>query len=302
MRHKFLTQQNRFVVVKCLTSCIINDPFKGIFPVKYVLFMYLCLIANDTLWGQSESDTLKIPFLAQQVEIDGDLGEWKAFAHHDGTWDIFRVAQSSWYEPSRNRLTDHGDEPAPEKDLMARYYIAWDSSWLYLGAEVVDNVNDIIPHKPEARRWYYKDCVAWFIEGPADTINESFGQGDNAFCFVIDPSKPENGAWWRHGSPDTSYLEEPIPSSVRDYEIRMRGDGNFILEARVRLASTFGVSDPNWQTPGIGDLYRLMIVHTDPDGGDYGGHLLIYGKGDNDATWTPAVLSPPRTPILRKNK
>jgi len=72
------------------------------------------------------------------------------------------------------RLTDHGiapsvsagnglKEPPPEEDLQARYYTAWDDKYLYLGAEVKDNVNDVTDPQHEPKRWYYKDAICWFI-------------------------------------------------------------------------------------------------------------------------------------------
>jgi hypothetical protein len=66
------------------------------------------------------------------------------------------------------------------------------------------------------------------------------------------------------------------------------------------MASTFGVSDGEWRAPKIGDEYGLEIVHTDPDGGDYGGHFLIYGKGDDDSTWGTMKLVGPVKPLERK--
>lgn len=244
------------------------------------------------------------PFLETAPKIDGDLTEWKYRAFTDGVWDIFRVANSPWYEPDRNRLTDHGHEPPPEDDLNARYYIAWDKKYLYLGVEAHDNVNDVTDPKHEPKRWYYKDAVCWFIEAPRDEKSEKFGQGDNAFCFVIDAKKPSYGAWWRHGTATQTYVEEPIPAGAVDYAIRMnpwkRSKGDFILEARVEMAPTLGKSDPNWRAPQVGDEYGLEIVHTDPDGGDYGGHLIIYGTGDDDATWGIMKLTEPKSPIERK--
>ncbi|MCB0842536.1 MAG: hypothetical protein KDE26_04625 [Bacteroidetes bacterium] len=275
--------------------------------LNIINILFSILLPCSISYSQAQSvDYIEIPYLDKDITIDGDLTEWKEYAFHDGVWDIHRLKYTPWYQPSRNRLTDHGNEPTSDKDLSARYYMAWDSVYLYLGAEVIDNVNDIIPHKPEPYRWYYKDCVAWFIEAPGDTANETFGQGDNAFCFVVDPKKPFNGAWWRHGAPDTTYLEEPVPSSAVDYEIKMgrkkKDKASFVLEAKVNMAMTLGRSDPAWKAPSIGDIYRLMIVHCDPDGGDYGGHLLIYGKGDDDETWTEVKLGGSITPVLRKKQ
>ncbi|PYT30622.1 MAG: hypothetical protein DMG57_07680 [Acidobacteria bacterium] len=247
---------------------------------------------------------IRVPRLVKPPRIDGDLSEWKYVAFTDGAWDILRVRQARWYDPTINRLTDHANEPPPEDDLQARYYMAWDDRHLYLGAEVKDNVNDVTDPHHEPKRWYFKDAICWFVEAPRDEIPEKFTAGDHAFCFVIDVKKPPYGAWWRHGLPGKDYVEEPLPKSAVDYAIRMnpwgRSKGDFILEARVAMAPTFGTGDPKWHAPRIGDVYGLEIVHTDPDGGDYGGHLLIYGNGDDDSTWGRMILTGPSQPIERK--
>ncbi len=164
---------------------------------------------------------VSVPRLASPPHIDGDLSEWKSVAFTDGLWDLTRVRHAPWFDPAINRLTDHGGEPSPECDLQARYYLGWDETYLYFGAEVHDNVNDTSDPGHQPTRWYFKDAVAFFIEAPADRTSERFGQGDNAFCFVIDPAKPSYGAWWRHGTPTASCVEEVIPPSAVRYEIRM---------------------------------------------------------------------------------
>jgi len=249
--------------------------------------------------------TISIPRLAKPPVIDGDLSEWRDRAWHDGVWDIYRVRQAPWFDGGRiNRLTDHGNEPPPEDDLSARYYVAWDERYLYLGAEVRDNVNDTTDPNHEPNRWYFKDAIAWFIEAPRDEVAEKFGEGDHGFCFAIDPKKPEYGAWWRHGTPEKTYVEAPLPHAAVSYTIKMnpwgRSPGDFIFEARIDLAATCRQTDRKWTPPKEGDRYSLCIVHTDPDGGDYGGHLILYGTGDDDSTWARAVLTGPTEPIGRK--
>jgi hypothetical protein len=245
-----------------------------------------------------------VPRLESIPRIDGDLSEWKDRAFSDGVWDIYRLRYAPWYDPAINRLTDHGNEPSPEDDLSARYYIAWDDEYLYLGAEVHDIVNDVSDPQHEPKRWYFKDAVCWFIEAPRHGTSKKFRQGDNAFCFVIDASKPPYGAWWRHGDAQRNYVEEPLPANAVTYALRMnpwgRSRGDFILEARVQMAATFAKSDPSWRSPKEEDEYGLEIVHTDPDGGDYGGHFLIYERGDDDATWGKMRLVGPIKPIERK--
>jgi hypothetical protein len=254
--------------------------------------------------ASDQAEHIPVPRLKDPPVIDGDLGEWKAVAFSDGVWDIARVRHTPWYDAAINRLTDHGNESAIEQDLQARYYLAWDSTYLYFGAEVRDNANDVDDPQHEPKRWYFKDAIAWFIEAPCDEEPEMFGAGDHAFCFVIDSRKPPYGAWWRHGTSQQSYIEEAIPQSAVSYAIRMnpwgRSAGDFVLEARVAMGPTLGKGDAEWRPPREGDIYRLQIVHTDPDGGGYGGHLLLYGRGDNDATWGKLVLTGPQKPIERR--
>lgn len=81
-----------------------------------------------------------------------------------------------------------------------------------------------------------------------------------------------------------------------------RGPADFVLEARVDLKATFARSDPRWTSPQVGDVWGLEIVHTDPDGGPYGGHFIIYGTGDDDSTWGEAILTGPIQPVERLAK
>ncbi len=243
----------------------------------------------------------QIPQLTTPPTIDGNLHEWKRLAHNDGLWDIERLRRSPWYDPERNRLTLHPGETAPpEQDLAARYYTAWDSTFLYFGAEVTDNVIDVHDPAHEPKRWYFKDAICWFVEAPRQARGQNFGERDNAFCFLADKTKPPYAAWWRHGAPGgKTYLEEPIPPEAVQWALHIHLQG-FTLEARVAMAPTLGRSSSQWRAPRIGDTYGLTIVHTDPDNGDYGGHFLLYGRGDNDASWTAFQLTGPLAPIERK--
>lgn len=250
---------------------------------------------------------LYLPYLEAAPTVDGDLSDWRDGAFSDGVWDLDRLRHEAWYQPARNRLTDHGTperpEPGPEDDLAARYYTAWDDEFFYMGAVARDNANDVADPEPAPQRWYFRDAICWFVEAPRDAAPEAFRRGDNAFCFVIDAGRPSDGAWWRHGTAAAGYVEEPLPAGAVDYALRLdpdgRGTGDFVLEARVRMAATFAVSDPDWRAPRVGDEYGLEIVHTDPDGGAYGGHFIIYGTGDDDATWARAVLRGPTGPVAR---
>jgi hypothetical protein len=264
------------------------------------------ILLGSPVWGQAPQYEFTAPRLETPPVIDGDLGEWRDRAFTDGVWDIERLRHTPWFEADRNRLTNHGEDESPIDDLRARYYVAWDEEYLYFGAEVLDNVNDSDDPAHEDSRWYYKDCVCWFVEAPRDDLPEEFGQGGNGFCFVIDPSRPSYGAWWRHGNAKQTYIEEPLPKDTFEYQLRMdpwgRSPGDFILEAKVAMAPTLGVSDPTWRAPRNGDEYGLSVVHTDPDGGPYGGHFLVYGIGRNDGYWARMFLGGPAAAIERRSE
>ena len=269
-------------------------------PLAWTLAAAFLLNAGQA--GDPYNYPIDAPRLESAPVIDGNLAEWREHAFSDGAWDIARIAKTPWYDPERNRLTVHGDEPSADEDLSARYYIAWDDEYLYLGAEVRDNVNDVADPAHEPKRWYFKDAICWFIEAPRTNAAKNFGEGDHAFCFVIDSKRPPYAAWWRHGAPGKTYIEEPIPAGAVDYSVKMTGhQGDFTLEARVAMKPTLGAGSPQWGAPKAGDLYGLEIVHTDPDGGDYGGHFIIYGTGDDDSTWGLMELAPPVKPIERKS-
>lgn len=243
--------------------------------------------SNVILDAPEELRSHTIPLISIRPEIDGNLSDWSGTAFSSGTWNLDRVKQAPWYDGKRNKLEDHDElHPFTANDLSATYYMALDGEYLYLGAEVSDNANDVTESKHAPRRWYYKDAIAWFLEVPRDTINETFGAGDHAFAFVVDSTMPDYGAWWRHGNDSTNFIEEPIPQGACDYAIQFHDGANYTLEARVNLAETiYASSDPKDQLVA-GSEIGLMIVHCDPDGGEYGGHLLIYGSGDPDSTWT----------------
>jgi hypothetical protein len=271
--------------------------------------LVLCSVIGLAPAGQRSnpySFRIQAPRLVAEPVIDGDLSEWRDRAYSDGVWDIARLAQTPWYDPARNRLTIHGAEPSADQDLSARYFIAWDETYLYLGAEARDNRNDVDDPEHEPKRWYYKDAVCWFVEAPRLEFAKQFGEADNAFCFVIDESRPPYAAWWRHGTPEASYVEEPLQRSQAEYALVMNpwggGEADFVLEARIDMKSTLGVSSPQWSAPEIGDIYGLQIVHTDPDGGGYGGHFIVYGAGDDDSTWGVMELVGPKEPIERKSQ
>src|SRR5688572_24942854 len=93
---------------------------KGRCKMTMMLPLLFALAAALPVFAQ-KPDPYRYPIRVPRVErppsIDGDLSDWKRNAFSDGLWDINRLAHSPWYDPKINRITDHGNEPAPEEDL-----------------------------------------------------------------------------------------------------------------------------------------------------------------------------------------
>jgi len=248
-------------------------------------FIIIALLPCQFLWAQQLS--FSIPKCSTNVQIDGDLSDWKAQALSNGTWNINRVQTFDWFNTKRNKLTLHTGEDTTKTDLAAQYYIAWTDSHLLLGAEVTDNNTDVSEAHHEPKRWYYKDAIAWFFEIPNDTFPEKFEEGNHGFAFVADSTYPDYGAWWRHGTSQQPYLEEPIPADQVEYTLTFdRKSASYVLEAKINICDLLNTSILH-----AGQSLSMMIVHCDPDGAEYGGHMLIYGKGDLDSTWSVFTLT-----------
>ncbi|GAB4377693.1 MAG: hypothetical protein Kow0075_06650 [Salibacteraceae bacterium] len=232
-----------------------------------------------------------IPEISMVPVIDGNPGEWKQMAFRTGPWNEDEVKKEPWYNARRNRLRKHSHETDAVVDLEATYFVAYAGDRLYLAAEVTDNELDVTDTLHQPKRWYYKDAIAWFFEIPADSISGEFRAGDHAFCFVADTGYPVYGAWWRHGTDSVAYIEEPLPPSAVHYAWSMEPANplRYVLEAEIQLSA---LMPADVLTCSDQSIISMMIVHCDPDGKQYGGHLLIYGSGDDDATWQRFRLCP----------
>ena len=151
-----------------------------------------------------------------------------------------------WSDPKINRLTDHGNEPALEDDLAARYYIAWDSQYLYLGAEVTDNSNDVSdPARTQALVLQRRNLLVY--RSATHTASQKVRRGRQCVMFVIDACKPDYG----HGGGAAAGQDvhrrtdsKKRPPIRHPHAAERETKGHFILEARIAMIPTLGVEQP----------------------------------------------------------
>ena len=212
--------------------------------------------------------------------IDGDISEW-------GETHWIRLARDAPNMPPvliGSRLRDDGaaeleGTAGTDEDLSGAFTLQWDEEWIYLAAQVADNVRDIEGTK--SSEWWCKDGVTLFLDVPLDGDGSDWIQGDHTFSFVADSTYPEDGRWWRNGD----FTGETAPPETQ-LAVQEGENGDYVLEAAIPMAALTEAT-PEWSPPFEGRIVGFMLMVTDPDGGGtpYGGQLMYGGTSDDDASW-----------------
>ena len=228
--------------------------------------------------GASPHHVLEVERFAAAPAIDGEFADWSG-AH----WTRFYpgAPQMSGF----NELRDDGVSEPPgtagtAADLSGRFSIRWDDGWIYLAADVTDNVHDV--SGGTSLTWYLKDAIALYLDVPDDGDGGEWIPGDHAFAFVADPSGPEDGRWWRRGEAEGSE-ESTAPPGTR-LAVALTGTG-YRIEAAVPMGP-LTERTPEWRPPFAGRPAGFFLLAADPDGGAERVSQILYGgDDDNDANW-----------------
>ena len=220
---------------------------------------------------------LEIERFVSPPVIDGEFTDWS-----DAHWTRFYpgAPQMSGF----NKLVDDGPSEPPgtattAADLSGRFSIRWDEDWIYLAADVTDNVHDI--SGATSLTWYLKDAIALYLDVPDDGDGGEWIPGDHAFAFVADPSGPEDGRWWRRGEAEGSE-ESPAPETRLAVALSETG---YRIEAAVPMGP-LTERTPEWKPPFAGRSAGFFLLAADPDGGAERVSQILYGgDDDNDANW-----------------
>ena len=219
------------------------------------------------------------------IVIDGVLDDW---------------AEVKWIEVSEgasfvsgnefNSLSDDGaSEPAgtalTDADLSSKISLRWDEEYLYIAANVIDNVRDLNPTAHESV-WYLRDAVTLFLDVPKDGDGAPWISGDHSFSFTADN---EITNWWRHGDV-TGHRELPMPNSVKSVVVQ-GSEGNYLLEAAIPM-EILNEFTPDWVGPFEGKEIGFLLLLTDMDGTNAPivAQLMYGGDGDHDGTWSTLRL------------
>ncbi len=214
--------------------------------------------------GASPLHVLEAERFATPPVLDGEFTDWRG-AH----WTRFYPGAPQMSGRALNWLKDDGlSEPpgtaATAADLSGSFSIRWDDDWIYLAADVTDNVHDV--SGGTSLTWYLKDAVALYLDVPDDGDGGDGGGwvlGDHAFAFVAEPSGPGDGRWWRRGEAKGSEESQAPPETRLAVVLSETG---YRIEAAIPMAP-LTERTPDWRPPFAGRSAGFFLLAADPDGG-----------------------------------
>lgn len=183
-----------------------------------------------------------------RVEIDGDLGEW--------------ARSTPWTLHSEAYLV--GKSGFRETDLSALLYLAWDTTGLYLAADVEDQT---LQNRNSGEKIRLGDCLEIAIDGKLDRSVAGFDDNDFHLGFAFTSNGP---VCWRWHAP-------PGMGRGRQFDIP------FAVQ-RIPGHTLYEVFLPASELPGIplreGTRIGVSVAIHDSDGRGWEGAIV----------WTPGLV------------
>ncbi|TDF35550.1 sugar-binding protein [Alteromonadaceae bacterium M269] len=215
------------------------------------LYVGFCIALISSVYAWADKAT----YVNQAPVIDGNADE--AF------WQ-----QGPWYKIDKHIL---GELPS-EQDFSGRYTLRWDKDFLYLLAEIQDDI--LFDAHPDPRERYWDDdCLEIFID--EDYSGGEHLQNDNAFAYHVglDNQSVDIGPAHKDGSVNVRLLNEHIHS-----EWKRSAESPFIMtwELAIRVFDdTYSDSSHNKSvTLQEGKKLGFMLAYCDNDGSAEREHFM----------------------------
>lgn len=275
----------------------------------FVVFLTFCLIGAVSFTSAQDRDesqrrSIQVPFVRTTPVIDGILsaGEWD-----DSASDAVSLDAKGFYGDGNN-LWD-----GPE-DGSYKFWVKYDSQFLYFGVQVKDNVY-ISENYGEQLRWgilpvWENDAVEYFFDGdmsrsqtrndpstggqfilglgtePANTARidipaDYLLEGDYAWKTIVDPATSD---WVQEAKFALAVIGNPNP----DWEIGF----NINIDDPDR-------SDPQTRDPNFTDYLELRDtqIYWEAFPTPYGGNVNAAGTENQEHRWGTMIFLPQGTPV-----
>lgn len=178
--------------------------------------LILCLLG--LVVGSSSFGGLSIGALDKPVAIDGDLADWRE-KELFGEWN--RKEQVVWRDDVWNDTSD----------LSGKVWMAWDYSYLYLAAEVTD---DVFSQNMAGENMYKGDHVFLMLDGnrEADREQENFNSDD--LHIGLSPGNFKEGGDFlsKKGASEHVWMPEYIEATGVDIASK-KLEAGYVVEAAI---------------------------------------------------------------------
>ncbi len=230
------------------------------FAICTMVFLACCILALSaqvTLAAQDEG-LIVAPQTGADVEIDGNLNEWKL--------GLFTDAQKIVLT-RKNGFINSGDID-DDDDFSTVIYTMYDDDNLYIAAEVTDDATE--NGYAGGSNWQ-NDCIELWIDAAGDdgTMTDSGGHDDDNYQFNVDV----NGAPYIYRNDNAAILLPEMETAAA-----MQGT-NYTLEIRIPFSALPEINLNTNRFMGLG------ISFVDSDAGVWN-HILWKGEVENQpAEW-----------------
>ena len=205
-----------------------------------------------------------------EFAADGDLSEW-----YDSGIEPFMIGANDNSYGTPNVGMGAVDD---DNDLHGTFYVAVDNDYLYIAAEVLDNV--VVDD--QASGWWTSDvvqiCIGLYDQRGAKHVGMQRGEEpDYKMYFLPDGAYSDNGAGMLAENGDGNYFHETYNPDYA-FEFRISLD-DLLIDDDVRLTPANGMRTP----------FEPMIHDNDGDGWE--GQLVLSPTNDDMAHQTCEVWS-----------
>ena len=173
-----------------------------------------------------------------------------------------------------------------DADLSATVALLWNDDYLYVAAEVMDDVHDVGDSVPG--QWWWEDSISLFFNLSGDAQGDQWLDGDNGFSFLFAEAGTAGAVWWRQGH-DSGVEEIPGGQGV-EVAVEFTAMG-YVLEAAIPmkdLSANIGYEFG----PEVG--FTMLLADPDGDCQDSPCQLMWVGTGDDQAGWGTLTFSDPK--------
>ena len=226
---------------------------KNISTKKHIRIALSFLLVAISSPGFAEPDVVQ--YAGEPIMIDGE------------------ALEHSWKNAQWRNIDKHilGEYPSRE-DFSGRYKLLWDEQYLYLLAEISDDVL-FDQHADPLLRYWDDDCLEIFIDEDGSGGNHQFDFNAFAYHVALDNQAVDIGGRLEDGSPEYMLLNEHVSSQWK----RQADTPHTVLwEVSIRLFDDGFHPDKLNQAVSLsaGKTMGFMLAYCDNDGSEEREHFI----------------------------